>query len=522
VKTLNAAEAHETLDIVKAIFLLDDNKNTVCSDMLKWITLELQKKIKAYAPRSFVVKEESMKINLDIEWFDYDKKYLPLIETKNFNNKLKNGLENRFKDSKKYDIFSTGIFRIKGKLLDFKIVDERSNEKDEVTEKRIELLIDYEIVETKTFKTVFRQKGVYLELKYFTREFSKELGRDEERRLMFARAFAAEKAIYHELFTNGHLSERAFRDLCHSIGLEADALKALAAHLDGDFVKALDLLAACAGRVVVTGMGKSGHIAHKIAATLASTGAPAIFVHPGEASHGDLGMIQKDDAVIALSNSGETTELADLVAYAKRFELPLIGITGVAGSALAEAADVALVLPNSTEACPMGLAPTTSTTVMLALGDAIAVALLERKGFSPDDFHMLHPGGKLGRRLLKVSDIMHDGDAMPLVAGDAPMSETLVEMTAKSLGCVGVVDAGGRLEGVITDGDLRRHMSAGLLDLASAEVMTRDATTIRPDALASEAVHVMNTHAITNLFVSDNGRPVGVLHIHDCLRAGVA
>jgi len=306
------------------------------------------------------------------------------------------------------------------------------------------------------------------------------------------------------------------------LGLEADALKALAAHLDGDFVKALDLLAACAGRVVVTGMGKSGHIAHKIAATLASTGAPAIFVHPGEASHGDLGMIQKDDAVIALSNSGETTELADLVAYAKRFELPLIGITGVAGSALAEAADVALVLPNSTEACPMGLAPTTSTTVMLALGDAIAVALLERKGFSPDDFHMLHPGGKLGRRLLKVSDIMHDGDAMPLVAGDAPMSETLVEMTAKSLGCVGVVDAGGRLEGVITDGDLRRHMSAGLLDLASAEVMTRDATTIRPDALASEAVHVMNTHAITNLFVSDNGRPVGVLHIHDCLRAGVA
>jgi len=307
------------------------------------------------------------------------------------------------------------------------------------------------------------------------------------------------------------------------LGLEAEALKALADNLDDSFEKALDLLSACAGRVVVTGMGKSGHIAHKIAATMASTGTPAIFVHPGEASHGDLGMIhEKDDAVIALSNSGETSELADLIAYAKRFELPLIGVTGVAGSALAEAADVALILPDFTEACPMGLAPTTSTTVMLALGDAIAVALLERKGFSPDDFHMLHPGGKLGRLLLKVSDIMHEGDAMPLLTGDMPMSETLVEMTTKSMGCVGIVDAAGRLEGVITDGDLRRHMSAGLLDLASAEVMTRGATTIRPDALASEAVHVMNTHAITNLFVVDDGRPVGILHIHDCLRAGVA
>ena len=305
--------------------------------------------------------------------------------------------------------------------------------------------------------------------------------------------------------------------------LEAEGLEALAQSLDEVFTEALDLLDGRTGRVVVTGIGKSGHVARKIAATLASTGTPALFVHPAEASHGDLGMIGPEgDAVIALSNSGETTELADLVAYAKRFHIPLIAITGRADSALAQAADVALVLPASDEASPMGLAPTTSTTVMLALGDAIAVALLERKGFSPDRFHALHPGGRLGRTLLKVADLMHRGEEVPLASGDTAMADALLVMTNKRFGCVAIVDGDGVLQGVITDGDLRRHMSPGLLDLRAAEVMTRAPKTIGADALASEAVGLMNSNAITNLFVVEDGRPVGILHIHDCLRAGVA
>ena len=305
--------------------------------------------------------------------------------------------------------------------------------------------------------------------------------------------------------------------------LEAEGLEALARSLDEAFTEALDLLDGRTGRVVVTGIGKSGHVARKIAATLASTGTPALFVHPAEASHGDLGMIGPEgDAVIALSNSGETTELADLVAYAKRFHIPLIAITGRADSALAQAADVALVLPASDEASPMGLAPTTSTTVMLALGDAIAIALLERKGFSPDRFHALHPGGRLGRTLLKVADLMHRGEEVPLASGDTAMADALLVMTNKRFGCVAIVDGDGVLQGVITDGDLRRHMSPGLLDLRAAEVMTRAPKTIGADALASEAVGLMNANAITNLFVVEDGRPVGILHIHDCLRAGVA
>ena len=305
--------------------------------------------------------------------------------------------------------------------------------------------------------------------------------------------------------------------------LEAEGLEALARSLDEGFTEALDLLDGRTGRVVVTGIGKSGHVARKIAATLSSTGTPALFVHPAEASHGDLGMIEPEgDAVIALSNSGETTELADLVAYAKRFHIPLIAITGRADSALAQAADVALVLPASDEASPMGLAPTTSTTVMLALGDAIAVALLERKGFSPDRFHALHPGGRLGRMLLKVADLMHRGEEVPLVGGDTAMADALLVMTNKRFGCVAIVDGDGILQGVITDGDLRRHMSPGLLDLRAAEVMTRAPRTIGADALASEAVGLMNSNTITNLFVVEDGRPVGILHIHDCLRAGVA
>ncbi len=304
--------------------------------------------------------------------------------------------------------------------------------------------------------------------------------------------------------------------------LEAAGLKDLADSLGASFSAALDLLSALTGRAVVTGMGKSGHVAHKIAATLASTGTPAFYVHPGEASHGDLGMIRPGDAVIALSNSGETPELSDIIAYLKRFNIPLIALTRAPDSTLAAAADVALVLPGSAEGCPMGLAPTTSTTAMLALGDAIAVALLERKGFSADDFQVLHPGGQLGRRLLKISDIMHSGGEMPLIGIEATMDEALLEMTAKRFGCVGILGAAGTLEGVITDGDLRRHMGNDLLGKKAADVMTRGAAAIRPDAIASEAVQVMNNRAITNLFVVDQDRPVGIVHIHDCLRAGVA
>jgi arabinose-5-phosphate isomerase len=303
---------------------------------------------------------------------------------------------------------------------------------------------------------------------------------------------------------------------------EADALRALGLTLGDAFISALDNLADVQGRVVVSGMGKNSHVGRKIAATLASTGTPAFFVHPGEASHGDLGMITADDAVLALSNSGETNELADLVAHCKRFEIPLIGITSRVDSALSRAATVALVLPDSPEACPMGLAPTTSTTMTLGLGDAIAVALLERKGFSPADFHVFHPGGKLGRRLMKVSDLMHSGDEVPSVARDTRMSEVILEITAKRFGCAAVIDDGGRLLGVITDGDLRRHMGEDILGRNADQIMTGGAKTIGPDAMASEAVALMNASSITNLFVVENGYPVGVLHVHDCLRAGVA
>lgn len=306
------------------------------------------------------------------------------------------------------------------------------------------------------------------------------------------------------------------------LAAESDGLKALAASLGGEFQAALDIMAAATGRIVVTGMGKSGHVGRKIAATLASTGTPAMFVHPAEASHGDLGMITANDAIFALSNSGETAELADLVAYAKRFRIPLIAVTGKGHSSLADNADVALVYPDSPEACPMGLAPTTSTTVMMGLGDALAVALLERRGFSSDDFHALHPGGKLGRRLLKVSDIMHAGDELPLVAPETPMSEALLVMTAKRFGCLGVIDGERRLMGVITDGDLRRHMADNVLARTAGDTMTAGGASIEPDRLASEALGIMNARSITNLFVVEDGRPVGILHIHDCLRAGIA
>jgi arabinose-5-phosphate isomerase len=295
------------------------------------------------------------------------------------------------------------------------------------------------------------------------------------------------------------------------LALESRAVAALADALDQTFAAALDLLAAASGRVIVTGMGKSGLVGRKIAATFASTGTPAQYVHPAEASHGDLGMIAASDAILALSNSGETPELADLLAHARRFRIPLVAVTARAGSTLAQTADVALTLPPMPEACPMGLAPTTSTTMMLALGDAMAVALLERKGFTAEQFRVFHPGGRLGKRLLKVSELMHGGDQMPLVEPMTRMSEALI-----------VVDADGRLAGIVTDGDLRRHMSPDLPSQPVCRIMSLAPKTIRPGALAAEALGYMNERGVTQLVVVDEDRPVGVVRMHDILRAGVA
>ena len=309
------------------------------------------------------------------------------------------------------------------------------------------------------------------------------------------------------------------------LATEAAGLLALAAELGTEFSRAVDCLAGAAGRIVVSGMGKSGHVARKIAATLASTGAPALFVHPAEASHGDLGMILAGDVVLALSNSGETAELADLVAHAKRFGIGLVAITARAGSTLALAADVALLLPDAAEACPMGLAPTTSTTMQMALGDALAVALLKRRGFTEADFRQFHPGGKLGARLRRVRDLMHTGHAVPLANLDMPMDRALVLMTEKRFGCLGVTDAAGALIGIITDGDLRRAMGPDLLTRPVSDVMTRGPRTIGPDALAAEALHAMNSHQrpVTALFaVASDGKVAGIVHIHDLLRVGVA
>ncbi|MEE8500320.1 MAG: KpsF/GutQ family sugar-phosphate isomerase [Kiloniellales bacterium] len=307
--------------------------------------------------------------------------------------------------------------------------------------------------------------------------------------------------------------------------LEAQGLDALATSLGDGFTRVLDVLDAVTGRITVTGMGKSGHIARKIAATLASTGTPAQFVHPGEASHGDLGMIAPGDAVLAMSNSGDTTELDDIVLYTRRFAIPLVAMTAQAESALAEAADATIILPQAPEACPMGLAPTTSTTMMLALGDAVAIALLERKGFSAKDFQVLHPGGSLGRKLLRVSDIMHGPEELPLCRPETPMAEAILTMTKGTFGCVGITRDDGELVGIITDGDLRRHMNPGLLEASAAEVMTGPPRTIRPQALAAEALGIMNglrnERPITSLFVVEEARPIGILHIHDCLRTGV-
>jgi len=301
---------------------------------------------------------------------------------------------------------------------------------------------------------------------------------------------------------------------------EIAGLSALRDSLGAAFDQAVDLLDDASGRIVVSGMGKSGHIARKIAATLASTGKPAHFVHPGEASHGDLGMITEADAVLALSKSGETMELRDLVAYTRRFSIPLLGITSEASSTLAVKSDVALLLPEAAEACPNGLAPTTSTTMMLALGDALAVALQTKAGFTAGDFRRFHPGGKLGGQLVTVRELMHGGAQLPLVAPERPMAEALGVMTDKGFGCVGVIDPQGRLVGVVTDGDLRRHFSRDLAELKTADVMTRQPKTVPPDLLAAEAINLMNKARITALFVVEDAKPIGLLHVHDMLGAG--
>jgi len=307
--------------------------------------------------------------------------------------------------------------------------------------------------------------------------------------------------------------------------IEAAALAALRARLDGSFVAACRVCLACRGRVIVTGMGKSGHVAHKIAATLASTGTPAFFLHPGEASHGDIGMITRGDALLALSNSGETPEVLALLPPIKRLAIPLIALTGNAASTLARAADVHLDVGVPQEACPHNLAPTASTTAALVMGDALAVALLEARGFSADDFARSHPGGSLGRRLLlHVEDIMRRGDSLPRVGADTRLAEGLLEMSRKGLGMTAVVDAKGRVAGIFTDGDLRRTLDKRV-DVHQAridEVMTRNCTVVAPEALAGEALHLMESHKFNALLVVDKDRTLlGALNMHDLLRAGI-
>jgi len=314
--------------------------------------------------------------------------------------------------------------------------------------------------------------------------------------------------------------------LLRTIALEADGLRtlhdALAGELGDRVLRAVATMQACRGRVVVTGMGKSGHVGRKIAATLASTGTPAHFVHPAEASHGDLGMITREDAVLALSWSGEAPELADIIAYTRRFDVPLIALTSRADSALGGAADVPLVLPRMPEACPNGLAPTTSTAMQMALGDALAMCLLEARGFSPEAFRDFHPGGKLGARLKRARDLMHGAEELPLVPLDATLERAVVEMTSRRFGVTGVLDGQGRLAGVLTDGDLRRAFGRGLaMSGPVAEAMTATPRTAAPGDLAADLLGLMNETRITSLFVVEGGVPVGILHLHDLLRAGV-
>ncbi|WP_292897085.1 MULTISPECIES: KpsF/GutQ family sugar-phosphate isomerase [unclassified Nitratireductor] len=307
---------------------------------------------------------------------------------------------------------------------------------------------------------------------------------------------------------------------------ERAGLKELADALDNGladpFAEAVRIIAGVKGRLIVTGVGKSGHIGSKIAATLASTGTPAFFVHPAEANHGDLGMIGDDDVILAMSWSGETMELHGIVAYARRFAIPIIAITAGKSSALAKEATVVLALPRAPEACPHGLAPTTSTVLQLVIGDALAVALLEARGFTADHFRTFHPGGQLGAKLTQVRQIMHSGSELPLASSGALMREAILEMTQKGFGCVGITDAEGLLIGIITDGDLRRHIDSELLSMTVDQVMTRNPKTIAPETLAESALQIVNSSAITTLMVVEDGKPCGVVHLHDLLRIGAA
>lgn len=311
-----------------------------------------------------------------------------------------------------------------------------------------------------------------------------------------------------------------------TIDKEVDALRIMESELDASLTEALDMIQAAKGRVIVTGMGKSGHIGNKIAATLASTGTPSFFVHPAEASHGDLGMLTDDDVVLAISNGGESKELSDILIYCKRYGIPLISMTKNPDSTLGKAGDIILRLPDAGEACPLGMAPTSSTTATLVLGDILAIALMERKGFSKNNYKQRHPGGKLGALLQKVSDLMHQGDEMPILNEHAALRQIILTMSSKMLGCVGIVNENGELSGMITDGDLRRAMvnslDNDLFEKNAEDIMTKNPKTTSPDTLVAEAVNIMNNtgKGITQLFVIENKKPIGIIHMHDCLRAG--
>lgn len=306
-----------------------------------------------------------------------------------------------------------------------------------------------------------------------------------------------------------------------TVNMEIDTLEKLRDNLGESLTTALDAMQGAKGRIIITGMGKSGHIGKKIAASLASTGTPSFFVHPAEASHGDLGMITEDDVVIAISNSGESKELVDILNYCKRFGIKLISITKNPESSLGKAGDIVLTLPNNGEACPLGLAPTSSTTATLVLGDILTTCMIERKGFTKEDFNNRHPGGKLGSILQKVSDLMHTGEEMPILSEKSGMRDALLEMTTKRLGCVGFVNERGELTGMLTDGDLRRCLSPQVLDKCAGELMTKNPKTISKDAMASYAMKIMHDKKITNLFVLENNIPIGIIHIHDLLNNGV-
>lgn len=307
-----------------------------------------------------------------------------------------------------------------------------------------------------------------------------------------------------------------------TIEREVEAINQLKSSLNSCLTVALDMMENAKGRIIITGMGKSGHIGKKIAASLASTGTPSFFVHPAEASHGDLGMITEDDVIIAISNSGESRELIDILNYSKRFGIKLIAITKNLDSSLGKAGDVVLLLPNNGEACPLGLAPTSSTTATLVLGDILTACMIERKGFTKSDFNVRHPGGKLGSILQRVSDLMHVGQDMPLLEEHANMKNVLLEMTSKRLGCVGLVNQNGKLTGLITDGDLRRCLSEKILDEKALNVMTRNPKTVSKDVMAAEVLKIMHDKKITNMFVVEGDVPIGVIHIHDLLDNGVA